>query len=78
MEKAFFGSFRTSSRRIDEFGAGNTIVLQINDFGKKIKENTLALCLTEITARSSFTLLKMIWKLNRGHQKLQRSRSVSF
>ena len=45
MEKAFFGSFRTSSRRIDEFGAGNTTVLQIKVFGKKIKENTLALCL---------------------------------
>ena len=45
MEKAFFGSFRTSSRRIYEFGAGNTTVLQIKVFGKKIKENTLALCL---------------------------------
>lgn len=78
MEKAFFGLFRTSSRRIDEFGAGNTTVLQIKVFGKKIKENTLALCLTEITARSSFRPLRMIWKLNRAHQKLQRFKSVSF
>ena len=38
-----------------EFNVGNTILLQIKVFGKKIKETTLATYFTNVTARPSFT-----------------------
>ena len=53
------GSFTTSSAKFNKFDAGNLILFQIKVFVKTIKETTLAMYFIKVTARPSFTRLKV-------------------
>ena len=68
MEILFISSFSTSSAKFIEFEAGNGILFQIKVFGRNIKETTLARCFINVTARPSFTRLRVIKQYqNREH-----------
>ena len=61
------GSFTTSSARFSEFDAGNVKLFQIKVFARNIKETTLARYFIKVTARPSFTLLRVIRRINAVH-----------
>ena len=50
-----------------QFDASNVILFQIKVFSKNIKETTLVSYFTKVTARSSFTRLRVIKRINRVH-----------
>ena len=61
------GSFTTSCARFNEFYAGNVILFQIKVNARNIKETTLARYFIKVTARPSFTRLRVIKPINRVH-----------
>ena len=48
---------------IQQFDAGNVILFQIKVFGRNIKETKLARYLKKVTARPSFTQLRVIRRI---------------
>ena len=56
----FIGSFSTSCARFSEFYAGNVILFQIKVNARNIKEINLARYFIKVTARPSFTRLRVI------------------
>ena len=68
MEILFVSSFTTSSARFSEFDSRNVILFQIKVFGRYIKETTLIRYFIKVTARPSFTRLKVIRWINRVHE----------
>ena len=48
-----------------KFYGGNVILFQIEDFARNIKEATLAKYFIKVTARPSFTRLRVIRRINR-------------
>ena len=54
------GSFTTSCAKLRKFDAGNVILFQIKVFGRNIKETKLARYFIKLTARPSFTRLRVI------------------
>ena len=71
MQILFVGSFTASSTRFIEFDAGNMILFQIKVYGRNIKGTTVAKYFIKVTARSSFTRLRVICRINRSHQILK-------
>ena len=63
----FISLFSTSSAKLNEFDSGNVIFFQIKVFGRNIKETTLPRCFVKVTARPSFTQLRVIRRKNRIH-----------
>ena len=61
------GSFTTCPARLNDFDAGNVILFQIEVFARNIKETTLARYFIKVTARPSFTRLRIIRRINRVH-----------
>ena len=59
------GSFSASSARLSGFDDGSVILFQIKDFARNIKKTTLARCFIKVTARPSFTRLRVIKQINR-------------
>ena len=60
-------TFFTSSAKLSEFDNGNVILFQIKVFRKNIKETTLARYFIKVTACPSFTQLRAVRRINRGH-----------
>ena len=58
-------SFATSSERFSQFDARNMTLFQFKDFGRNIKETMLARYFIKVTARPSFTPLRVIERINR-------------
>ena len=58
------GSFTTSSGRFSKLDSGNMILFQIKVLARNIKETTLAKYFIKLTARPSFTRLRVIRRLN--------------
>ena len=71
----FVNSFTTSCTIIREFDNRRVILFQIKVFAGDIKETMLATYISKVTARPSFTRLRLIRRKNRIHQisKLKRS-----
>ena len=68
LEILYISSFFTSSAKFSKFDAGNVILFQIKVFGRNIKETTPERYLTKLTARPTFTRLRVIRRINRIHQ----------
>ena len=64
---ALISSFFNSSAKFSKFDAGNVILFQIKIFGRNIKETTLGKYFIKVTARPSFTRLRVIRRINRIH-----------
>ena len=60
LEILFISSFTTSSVRSTKFDAGNVVLFQIKVFGRNIKEPTETRYFIKVTARPSFTRLRVI------------------
>ena len=60
-------SFSTSSAKFKKFDAENMILFQIKVFARNIKETTLARHFIKVTARPSFTQLRVTRQINRVH-----------
>ena len=60
MEILFVNLFTTSSARFSKFDSRCVILFQIIVFGKNIKETTPARYFIKVTARPSFTRLRVI------------------
>ena len=60
LEIVFISSFTTSSARFSEFDAGNVVLSRINLLARNIKEIALANYFIKVTARPSFTRLRVI------------------
>ena len=60
-------SFTTSCARLSKFYARNVILFQIKVNARNIKETTLARYFIKVTARPSFTRLRVIKPINRVH-----------
>ena len=60
-------SFTTSCARFSKFYARNVILFQIKLNARNTKEAMLARHFTKVTARPSFTRLKVIKQINRAH-----------
>ena len=56
----FIDSFTTSYARFNEFYAGNVILFEIKVNVRNIKETTLARYVIKVTARPSYTRLRLI------------------
>ena len=67
LEMLFVSSFTASSARFSKFDSRKKILFQINVFGRNIKETTLAKYFIKVTARPSFTRLRVIRRINRVH-----------
>ena len=67
MEILFIRFLPTSSAKFSEFDSGNMILFQIKIYGRNIKETTLARYFIKVTARPSFTQLRVIRRINRVH-----------
>ena len=67
MEILFINSFSTSSTKFSKFNARILNLFQIKVFSRNIKETTLVKCFIKVTARPSFTRLRVIWGKNRIH-----------
>ena len=63
----FRDSSSTSSAKFNKFDAGNVILLQIKVLARNIKETMLARYFVKVTARPSFTKLRVIRQINRVH-----------
>ena len=63
----FVSLFSTSSAKFSESDSGNVILFQIKVFGRNIKETTLARYFVKVTARPSFTQLRVIRPKNKIH-----------
>ena len=59
-EILFISLFTTSSGRFNKFNAGNVILFQIKLFDRNIKETMLERYFIKVTARPSFTQLRVI------------------
>ena len=57
----------TSSAKFNKFDAGKVILFQIKVFAGYIKETTLGKYFIKVTARPSFTQLRVIRRINRVH-----------
>ena len=60
-------SFNTSSSRFSKFDTGNVILFQIKVFAGNIKKTVLARYFIKVTARPSFTRLRVIRRINSVH-----------
>ena len=60
-------SFNTSSSRFSKFDTGNVILFQIKVFARNIKKTVLARYFIKVTARPSFTRLRVIRRINSVH-----------
>ena len=61
------GLFTTSSARFSEFDASNVILFRITVFAINIKETTLVRYFIKVTARPSFTRLRVIRQIDGVH-----------
>ena len=57
----------TSSAKFNKFDAGKVILFQIKVFAGNIKETMLGKYFIKVTARPSFTQLRVIRRINRVH-----------
>ena len=64
MEILFISSFFTNSARFIEFDTGNVILFQVKVFGRNIKEITLGKYFIKVTARPSFSSLRVLRRIN--------------